>query len=117
MTKKFDQFDRLQAPGQYVVVAGVRPLQVSKLAKANVRRRLGPRAVVVSAYIEEIDSTFVALAYVPTSAPVPAKVVQPRVDDQSSDEARRASQATMRRIRAEEPDEPDEWDDVDADVG
>lgn len=121
MTKKFDQFDRLVAPGQHVFIPGVRPMRVSKLAKSNVRRRLGPRAVVVSAYISEIDSTFVALAYVPTTAPVSTPEPRSESYELTEDDLKRMENVAAIKVRNKnqepEPDEPDEWEKLDGQFG
>jgi hypothetical protein len=119
VTKKFDQWDRLQAPGQHVVVPGVRPMQVSKLAKANVRRRLGPRAVVVTAYIEEIDSTFVALAYVPSTIQAKPQSTSSLPEDRAPapEELSREQAKASQKIRDHVEDDPkDEWEDLDESV-
>lgn len=70
MTKRYN-WDKLEREGQRLWLPGVRPQQVSKLVKANVRRRLGPRAVVITAYVAETNSTYVGLIYNPEDVEKP----------------------------------------------
>jgi len=66
---KYEQWDELDREGAFVHVPDVEPAQVSHLAKAYVRKRLGPEAKVVTASTPR--GTFVAVAYLPTVVATP----------------------------------------------
>jgi hypothetical protein len=95
---KYDQWDRLDREGAYVHVPGVEPSQVSHLAKAYVRKRLGPEAKVVTASTPR--GTYVAVVYVPTVVVAP----EPRPEAPSRPLTKRDQLAEDRAARRERED-------------
>lgn len=108
MPVKYEQWDELDREGAYVYVPGVEPAQISHLAKAYVRKRLGPEAKVVTSSTPR--GAFVAVAYLPTvveDTRPGVTYVQPRpptqreLDKRAKDQERREREMEERNERAD----------------
>lgn len=104
MPVKYEQWDELDREGAYVYVPGVEPAQISHLAKAYVRKRLGPEAKVVTASTPR--GAFVAVAYLPTVVATPEPRTQtPEPPTKTKRQQEQEAKAEERRQKDAEREE------------